>query len=350
MKCYVLHLEGEEALMDCMMASNFDAADHWIKMGKRREPKNLMTLLHNWTPAQALVELNGFDSDLVPLLDCKGEPSNCWALPVVSLTSITIAVVFSSGTNHNLRERLMKCVQEAMVYIRFVEEKLDQDGSLTTLRKAAQIVWVRVDLHYKWLDLDLRKMGKKGEEETPGIILKSLSAEAKRRYIEYKNKDAAAIFLAESPSKWPPKILAANSIYRICQSLLQLLPLESAENQDWQSSNKIMFERLSNMIAGACLTNLPHIICTLCHQSSMEEREKSVRLATMLLGKAGKILEFLSYKPLPSACRTRLTHIDDWRALSKQMDNQWHCNSRRSRTHKNKAPAGCSSDLYLTIE
>ncbi|RAL50709.1 hypothetical protein DM860_015856 [Cuscuta australis] len=344
LRCYILHLEGEEALMDYMMSCHFDVSDHWIKMGKKKEPKNLTELLRSWTPEQGFLEANRFDSDLVPSLDCENEPPNCWALPVVTLASIAMAVS-SSETDHSLREQLMKCVEEAMVYVRFLEEKLDRDGILTNLRKAAQMVWVRVDLHYKWLDLDLIKMG---EKRTPGNILKSLSTEAKQRYIQYKNKDVT-ISLAESPLKWPTKILAANSMYRICQSLLLL---QTTENQELQNSNMIMFERLSQMIrgiVGACLTNLPHVICTLCHQSSIEERGKSVRLAITLLGKVGKILEIVSREPLPSGSGAdrRLAHIDDWRALSEEKGNQlWNS----CPAHKNNAPRGCSSGFYITIE
>lgn len=335
---YVLHLEGEESLQDFMMESNFDVSDHWIKLGKKRQPKNLIKLLENWNPTKGFMGVNDFDSEHIPSLDSE-EPPNCWALPVVTLTSIAIAL---SGNDFNLSEGLISCVKEAILFIRYLEDKLDANGNLTNLRKAAQMVWVGVDLHYKWLDVDLKKMALQGGEESPQIVLKALSEEAKQRYLEYKQRDFT-VCLAESPSKWPAKILAANSMYRICQVLLL-----NTEDEQCQNS-KIMFHRLSDMITGivgACLTNIPRVIFMLCHQSSIKERESSVRFAIMLLGKAGKILEILSHKPLSSSSAERLVHIDDWRALSKEKDSQhWSFSS----TEDDKALKG-SPDFRLTVE
>ncbi|XP_019195870.1 PREDICTED: uncharacterized protein LOC109189715 [Ipomoea nil] len=333
---YVLHLEGEETLQDFMMESNFDVSDHWIKTEKKRQPKNLIKFLQNWCPTKGFMGVNHFDYDHIPSLDSE-EPPNCWALPVVTLASIAIAL---SGNDPGLSKELKSCVNEAVLYMRFLEDKLDANGDLTNLRKAAQMVWIGVDLHYKWLDLDLQKMGK----DSPQSVLKALSEEAKQRYLEYKQKDVTICF-AESPSKWPAKILAANSMYRTCQALLL-----TNENEQPQNNNTMMFHRLSDMITGivgACLTNIPRVIFMLCHQGSIKERETRVRFAILLLGKSGKILEILNHRLLPSSCSERLVHIDDWRALSKEKDHQQHWNF--SPAEDDKALTG-SPDFRLTVE
>nr|GMC87299.1 uncharacterized protein LOC109189715 [Ipomoea batatas] len=339
---YVLHLEGEESLKDFMMESNLDVSDHWIKMGKKKQHKNLIRLLQNWSPTKGFMGVNHFDYDHIPSLDSE-VPPNCWALPVVTLTSIAIAL---SGNDSDLSKELKLCVNEAVSYMRFLEERLDTNGDLSNLRKAAQMVWSGVDLHYKWLDLDLQKMAlQAGEDSPPQSVLKALSEEAKQRYLEYKQKDVTICF-AESPSKWPAKILAANSMYRICQALLL-----TNENEQPQNNKTMMFHRLSDMITGivgACLTNIPRVIFMLCHQGSIKERETRVRFAIMLLGKSGKILEILNHKPLPSSSSERLVHIDDWRALSKEKDSH-HQDWNFSPAEDDKALTG-SPDFCLTVD
>ncbi|MCD9646795.1 hypothetical protein HAX54_036978 [Datura stramonium] len=334
---YVLHLEGEEVLMDLMMQSNRDVVGHWIGMGKKEQPKHLVRLLEKVKTSPGFRGVYEFDHAQIPSLDSE-EPPNCWALPVVTLTSIAIAL--PDIDFHSIKE-LIRCVYEGLMYIKVVEENLDARKDLVYIRKAAELVWVEVDLCYRWLDVDLRKTAPEGQN--PKDVLEGLSEKAKQRFVEFRKKDPNAC-LKESPSKWPTTMLAANCMYRVCQTLLR-----SSDSREFENS-KIMFDRLSTMIAditGACLTNLQRVISMQCHHGTIEERAKGVRSAILLLGKAESVLEILRSQPLPSSAPDQLEKIDHWRTHSKEVD-YLSCSSN--------SPSNCtptsqsSSDLYLTVD
>ncbi|KAL2472486.1 hypothetical protein Adt_40622 [Abeliophyllum distichum] len=333
---FVLHLEGEEELIDVMMESDRDATGHWIRMGKKKQPRNLIKLLERLKSSPGFEGVQKFDSDQVSSLD-SGEPPNCWALPVVTLTSIAVAI---GNSDFRLVKELIHSVHEGLEYITVIEINLDTKRDLLNSRQAAGIVWVGVDLHYKWLDVNLREMGIEGKSLRE--IISELSDAAKHRFMELRKEDAISC-LRDGPSKWPIKVLAANSMYRICQTLLLNL-----DNKGSKCRNT-MFEILSNMIAdvmGACLTNLPHVISMKCHQSTIEEREKCVRSAILLLGKIEKILEILNGLPLPTSEPDQTACIDDWRELSRKKDQL--C----SDSHSENCDFALSSslDLYLNID
>ncbi|KAK4365207.1 hypothetical protein RND71_016565 [Anisodus tanguticus] len=327
---YVLHLEGEEALMDLMMQSNQDVVGHWIGMGKKEQPKHLIRLLEKVKSSPGFRGVHEFDHAQIPSLDSE-EPPNCWALPIVTLTSIAIAL--PDIDFHTIKE-LIRCVYEGLMYIKVVEENLDARKDLVYIRKAAKLVWVEVDLCYRWLDVDLRKIATEGQN--PKGVLDGLSEKAKQRFVEFRKKDPNAC-LKESPSKWPTNMLAANCMYRVCQTLLQ-----SSDSKELENS-KIMFDRLSTMIAditGACLTNLQRVISMQCHHGTIEERAEGVRSAILLLGKAECVLEILRSQPLPSSAPDQLEKIDQWRTHSKEVD-YLSCSS---------SPSNCTptSKVHLT--
>ncbi|KAK2977777.1 hypothetical protein RJ640_029973 [Escallonia rubra] len=98
------------------------------------------------------------------------------------------------------------------------------------------------------------------------------------------------------PLNWPVKVIAANSMYRISQTLL-------LQHQDNHQSNEELFEKLSVMIADilfACLTNLPGVITRKCFCNAIEKREESVKLAARLLGETEAILNTLQQRELPT--------------------------------------------------
>lgn len=105
--------------------------------------------------------------------------------------------------------------------------------------RAAELVWLDVDLCYKWLDVDLQKTATEGQN--PKDMLEGLSEKAKQRFIEFRKKDLT-VCPKESPSKWPTNMLAANCMYGICQTLLVSSDIIEFEN------SKIMFDKLSIMI------------------------------------------------------------------------------------------------------
>lgn len=333
---FVMHLEGEEEFIDMMTQRNCDATGHWIKMGQKKQPKHAIQLLEKLNSSKEFEGVIQFDSDLVHSLDSE-EPPNCWALPVVTLTSIAVAL---PNVDHKLIKQLIHSVHEALTYIKFVEDNLDVKRDLTNVRTAADVLWVGVDLHYKWLDVDLRQISL--PDRKPKEIFEELAAKAKHGFREFKEKDLIAC-LRENASSWPIKVLAANSMYRICQTLVL-----NSGSKEWECG-KTAFEKLSAMIAeiiGACFTNLRYVITEQCHQSAIEEREDRVRNAILLLGKTEKILEILEQQSLPSSNPQQLMHIDHWRMLSKRKD-LLECNSSSTNTD---TTSNSTPDTYLTID
>jgi len=53
--------------------------------------------------------------------------------------------------------------------------------------RAAELVWLDVDLCYKWLDVDLQKTATEGQNSKD--MLEGLSEKAKQRFIEFRKKD-----------------------------------------------------------------------------------------------------------------------------------------------------------------
>ncbi|KAL0331452.1 UNVERIFIED_CONTAM: hypothetical protein Sangu_1690700 [Sesamum angustifolium] len=232
---YILHLEGEEELIDLLMEGDRDATAHWNRMGGKKQPRYLIQLLEKLNPSRGFEGVQKFDSEQVPSLDFE-EPPNSWALPVVTLTSIAIAI---NNTDFRPVKELIKCVNEGLKYIRVIENNLDIKRDLTNIRKAAEVVWAGVDLHYRWLDVELLEMAV--QERSLKDIISELSDIAKNKFMELRKNDVS-FCLSSSPSKWPLKVLAANSMYRICQTLLLTTDNRSSD------CSKVMFERLTTMI------------------------------------------------------------------------------------------------------
>ncbi|KAJ6426831.1 hypothetical protein OIU84_022426 [Salix udensis] len=331
---YVMHLEGEEELVELMMKSNFDATDHWLRRGERKQPKHLTELLEKSTFAEGFKGVREFDSDLVLSLGC--EPPNCWALPVVTLTAIAVALPNVSGS---LIKQLMCSVNEGLEYVRIIEDNLDAKGELFNIRKTANVVWVGVDLYHKWLDVDLRKLSL--QEHSTKEILEKLSDSAKNMFEEFK-KTPMSQCLKEGPSKWPVKILAANSMYRISQTLLQ-----NCERRN-DLINETLFEALTVMISdilGACLTNLQRVMFN-CLGKTITARELSVRRAVFILGKTKKIRKLLDQQPVSTLDPDQMAYIDGWRSMHDlKISFPFIPSSAKSST-----ALSTSSDSYIIME
>ncbi|PSS24002.1 NADH-ubiquinone oxidoreductase [Actinidia chinensis var. chinensis] len=301
---YVLLLEGEEELPEGILKNISDTADRLILMGKKQQPKNLVELLQKSLCFKCLAE---FDSDQVLSLDSQ-EPPNCWALPVVTLASITIALL---KTKKNKVDRLVRSVSEGLLYVSLVEKNMDPKGNLTNIRNAAYKVWLGVELYHKWLDEDLSKMALKA---TPSKeTLEGLASLAKNIVLQFKRNKYGGH--RDIPTNWPIKVIAANSMYRISKTIL--LDYEGSSEQ----TDEKLFEKLRGMIAailGACLTNLPVFVITKSFSCTFEERENSVRLAAQLLGEIEEVLKFLQQHEIPNLTMDQVASIDEWRAKFRQ--------------------------------
>ncbi|GJY35948.1 hypothetical protein Tco_0421326 [Tanacetum coccineum] len=104
--------------------------------------------------------------------------------------------------------------------------------------------------------------------------------------------------------------ICANSMYRITESII----LSYHTNID-ELTQEDLFTELSSMIAdilAACLTNLPQVIVTKCHESVIEKRESSVNAAAQLLGETTQIINTLQDRELPDLDSAELPFIDKW--------------------------------------
>ncbi|GJT98244.1 hypothetical protein Tco_1093762 [Tanacetum coccineum] len=60
---FVIHLDGEDELVDLMMKNNDDATAHWINIGEKQKPKNLIELLEKVDSSLSFTGVKDFDSD-----------------------------------------------------------------------------------------------------------------------------------------------------------------------------------------------------------------------------------------------------------------------------------------------
>ncbi|CAL5413763.1 unnamed protein product [Camellia sinensis] len=300
----VLLLEGEVELTESTLKNIRKAADHFIIKANKQQPRNLIEL-HQQKSTCGFECILDFHSDKVPSLDSQ-EPLSCWALPLVTLTCIAIAI---SKINKNMVDRLVRSVSEGLSYVRHVDEAMDTKGNLTNSRDAANKAWLGVELEGKWLDEDLTRIAPK--ETSCRETFQILADFGQKIVIKYKANINASP--DRSPTNWPINVIAANSMYRICKSLLL-----DDEGNNHQINHDELFLKLFNMIAGilgACLTNLPGVITMKCFSSAIEKREENVRLAAQLLGETEKILKFFeNHELLCLHNADQFASIDEWHA------------------------------------
>ncbi|XP_047965824.1 uncharacterized protein LOC125210309 [Salvia hispanica] len=276
---YVLLLEGEAELPQNIQVNICEEVERLVRTGKKQQPKNLLSLLHKVGNFKGLREV---DKNQVPSLHSQ-EPPKCWSLPLVTLTSIAIALP-------NIPKKevswLLQSVDEGLFYVKLIEKTLDKKGNLVNSRNAADVIWVGVELYRKWQDNDLQETSLKGRDSKE--TLQELSKQAEQGVVDFKRE--MRDFVMENPLNWPVKAIAANSMYRICQRLLK------AYEGDHLQADERLFQQLVNMIANilaASLTNLMRVVIIKCHQRDIKKKEKNVREAALLLGETEEILQVL---------------------------------------------------------
>ncbi|KAL3640515.1 hypothetical protein CASFOL_015483 [Castilleja foliolosa] len=297
---YVLRLEGEAALDNRTVTNICNELDELIRTGQKKQSKNLIELLRK------SVSFNGvtkFDSSDIRSLHSQSELPNCWTLPLVTLTSIAVSL---PNIVDQKSKQLFTAVSEGIYFARLIELTTNSNGELESIRNAADVAWVRVELYREWQDKEIK--GRTHKE-----TLQKLSDNAEKTVKNFTTKTND--FLVQDPVNWPVKVIAANSMHRITRTIL----LDHKDDDDRTDGE--MFERLSVMISeilAACLTNLARVISLKCHSNDIKEREKSIRQAALLLGESEEILEILEQREVPIMDHEKAADIEEWRAFVEQ--------------------------------
>ncbi|GJX55829.1 hypothetical protein Tco_0285726 [Tanacetum coccineum] len=110
---------------------------------------------------------------------------------------------------------------------------------------------------------------------------------------------------------------AANVLWlEVADAKNMVTEVQSMDIGSTDDNSLILSTELSSMIAdilAACLTNLPEVIVTKCHESVIEKRESSVNAAAQLLGETTQIINILQDRELPNLDPAELPFIDKWR-------------------------------------
>ena len=173
------------------------------------------------------------------------------------------------------------------------------------------MVWDEVEMYKKWDEMDLESTRVRGA--THKETLQKLSNIAEKNVTEFMAQTRDD--LMQNPLNWPAGVIAANSMYRISQTIL--VGMGDGEIQDDDELFESIYITISDILA-ACLTNLVRVITLKCHTKNIKKREESVRRAVILLGESKEILEILQERELPSLDVERAAKIDEWRASMAQ--------------------------------
>ncbi|KAI3679385.1 hypothetical protein L2E82_51294 [Cichorium intybus] len=297
---YVLQLQDDIEFPDRTLKGISKSVNHLIRKAEKQQPRNLMKLL---AKSRGFEGVENFDSSGVESVVLE-EYLNCWSLPLVTLTSIAMSL---PNIQKKTVDSLVSGVSEGLVYVKLVEKNLNAIDDHVIIQKAAQTLWLEVEVYHKWLGNKLPNP--KPRMNTPGHILQWLRDTAKDKVDKVENMDIRG---RNDHAKY--KSICANSMYRITGTML------SYHENDDEFSQDELFAQLSSMIADiltACLTNLPQVIATKCHTSAIEKREASVQAAAQLLGETTQIINSLQDRELPSLNQDELAFIDKWRAYLK---------------------------------
>nr|GEW12051.1 hypothetical protein CTI12_AA104990 [Tanacetum cinerariifolium] len=282
---YVLQLHQELEFHEKTLNRLLKSANRLIKKAEKQQPKYLMELLEKSCGFEGVEK---FDNDLVPNLPSKDDDESgpngsdtsskeyldCWSLPVVTLTAIVLSLP-------NIQKRkadtykFLKSVSEAFKYVRLVEESLNATSDYVSVQKAAETLWLKVEIYHNWLGCELN-------DSASGVSIRDIL-----QWFNNKAKDIVTQGGSTESGGGPCddsicRFICANSMYRITETIMR-----SYQANINQVSQDDLFARLSSMISdivAACLTNLPQAIALKCHSSEIEKREANVHAAAKLLG------------------------------------------------------------------
>ncbi|KAD3641920.1 hypothetical protein R6Q59_004523 [Mikania micrantha] len=302
---YVVQMNNDMKLAEKTLKRIAKSMSYFILKAEKEQNDSLLELLRKSTGFEGVVI---FDTDLVQPLLCD-ELVNSWSLPIVTLACIAIALP-------NIRkvevESLVRSVVEGLSFTHLVEESLNNESKYVNIRKTSLTLWHEFEYNCKWLDHPLANDVFKGKTATK--IIKWFSDKAKEIVTDFKERESADEEFAEN---LPHTLIAANSMYRITQTIL----VRCQSKIEIRITKKQLFAHLSGMIADifcACFTNIPRVITMRCQESVIEKREASVKVAARLLGNTRKIIERLEASDIPSMEDEKKAYIDEWRLYLKQ--------------------------------
>ncbi|XP_076928097.1 uncharacterized protein LOC143591928 [Bidens hawaiensis] len=277
---YILKIHDEVELAEKTLTQISNSMNFFILKAEKEQSKELLELLEK---SIGFKGVENFDINHVrPLLSV--EFVNSWSLPIVTLTCIAAALPNIPKETVN---NLLRSVGEGLSYTRRVEESLNCEKEYANIRKATVILWNEVERKRTWLGKALEQDAFKGK--TTIEILKWFSDRAKEIVREIKgsvneemnggvsvevngsvgeemsgsiNREMNGSVRGELMENTPKELIAANSMYRIAESIL----LSNTE----PITKKQLFALLSGMIAGifsACFTNIPRVITAKCQES-----------------------------------------------------------------------------------
>ncbi|MFS7944205.1 hypothetical protein Hanom_Chr06g00509321 [Helianthus anomalus] len=269
------------------MKGILDSMNRLIQSDAKKQHKNLLMLLETSVTFEGV---ETFDTDQIPSLLCV-KLVNGWSLPIIILTCIVLlSQVFQ-------RTKLTTCPKVEYVYV--------------TIRRATMTLWHEVEDKCKWLETTLESSAYEGK--TPTDIIKLFAYKAEEIVSEFNTSNHGKLVEKDN---LPPKVIIANSMYRISQTIIH-----TYESNNLEITEDELFTRLSGMIADilvACLTNIPRVITMRCHESTIEKREASVLAAIDLLGHTTMIIKRLETCELPNMDPDKMGFIDEWRLHLKQ--------------------------------
>ncbi|KAJ0666701.1 hypothetical protein HanPI659440_Chr17g0669691 [Helianthus annuus] len=203
---YVLQINKEMELAEKTLKRISNSMNSFILKVEKEQSNNLLELLEKSTGFKGL-EI--FDADQVqPLLSV--EPVNSWSLPIVTLTSIIVAL---PKIRKDTVESLFKSVDEGLSYTYLVEESLNCGSGCLNLRKASMALWHEVENNCRWLGNPLLDDVFAGKTATE--IIKWFSDKSREIVIGINSRTNG-----ESVENHPKMLISANSMYRITQTIL----------------------------------------------------------------------------------------------------------------------------------
>ncbi|PWA41148.1 hypothetical protein CTI12_AA556170 [Artemisia annua] len=281
LRWYVLQLQDDMELSERALKSIPKVVNRLIKKAEKQQPSNLVKLLRESKGFEGVGKYGSLH--VLPLF--AEDYLDCWSLPLVTLTAIAVSL-----PQIPIVDRLLSSVSEGLTYVTLVEESLNATDEYVSIQKTAKVLWLEVEVSNKWVGNNLKNHAP--EVNTARLILQWFKNTAKNmvtevQFIDIRSANGNSIY----------RSICANSMYRITESIL----LSYHTNID-ELSQEDLFTELSSMIAdilAACLTNLPQVIVTKCHESVIEKRESSVNATVQLLGETTQIIDNLQDRELP---------------------------------------------------